>query len=124
VDVSKEYIKMCEKAYPNLANPRTLGLPTLWAKNYDPQQFLLGIADNDEEYWPIYRQDQLQEMIKDKWHGIQIFKSDIGEYFLENREYGLKLKGIFTSIEQLWLAFVMHEKYQKIWNNEKWIKDR
>jgi len=63
-------------------------------------------------------------MIKDKWHGIQIFKSDIGEYFLENREYRLKLKGIFTSIEQLWLAFVMHEKYQKIWNNEKWIKDR
>ena len=26
----------------------------------------------------------------------------------------------FTSMEQLWLAFVMHEKYQKTWDGSDW----
>jgi len=28
----------------------------------------------------------------------------------------------FTSMEQLWLAFYMHEKHQEIWDGEKWVK--
>jgi len=28
------------------------------------------------------------------------------------------------SMEQLWLAFVMKEKYNKIWNGENWIKEK
>lgn len=28
----------------------------------------------------------------------------------------------FTSMEQLWLAFVMKEKYGKIWDGEDWVK--
>jgi hypothetical protein len=27
-----------------------------------------------------------------------------------------------TSYERLWLMFVMHEKYGKIWNGEEWVK--
>jgi len=27
----------------------------------------------------------------------------------------------FTSLEQLWLAFVMQENFQKMWDGEKWI---
>ena len=27
----------------------------------------------------------------------------------------------FTSLEQLWLAFVMQENFQKIWDGEEWI---
>ena len=27
----------------------------------------------------------------------------------------------FVTMEQLWLAFVMEEKFQKIWNGEEWI---
>jgi len=27
-----------------------------------------------------------------------------------------------NSMNELWLAFVMHEKYQKIWTGEKWVK--
>jgi len=26
----------------------------------------------------------------------------------------------FTSMEQLWLAFVMKEKYNKVWNGKEW----
>ena len=29
--------------------------------------------------------------------------------------------GRFTSMEQLWLAFVMKETYHKVWNDEDWI---
>lgn len=28
----------------------------------------------------------------------------------------------FTSMEQLWLAFVMKEKHNKAWNGEDWVK--
>jgi hypothetical protein len=27
----------------------------------------------------------------------------------------------FTTMEQLWLAFVMKEKYDKIWNGKEWL---
>ena len=29
----------------------------------------------------------------------------------------------FTSMEQLWLAFVMKKKYNKIWNGKGWVKN-
>lgn len=27
------------------------------------------------------------------------------------------------SIEQLWLAFVMHKKYGKVWDGQEWVKE-
>ncbi len=30
----------------------------------------------------------------------------------------------FTSMEQLWLAFVMKEKYNKVWDGEEWINEK
>ena len=27
----------------------------------------------------------------------------------------------FTSMEQLWLAFIMREKYQKVWSGTEWV---
>jgi hypothetical protein len=74
---------------------------------------------------PIWlpRQDQLQGMIEDKpspylfakfmtflgWNG-KIYKT---QYPM----VGIK----FTSMEQLWLAFVMKERFGKIWDGEEWI---
>ena len=68
------------------------------------------------------RQDQLQKMmgISDLWVLTLRF-----EYFLRTektyniREYPFG----FTSMEQLWLAFVMKEKYQKTWNGKEWVKN-
>ena len=66
------------------------------------------------------RQDQLQDMVKDK------YKSDYVLYFFamfikfwkhDDEKY---ISG-FTSMEQLWLAFVMKEKYQKTWNGKEWV---
>jgi hypothetical protein len=66
---------------------------------------------NEESYiksskcvW-LPRQDQLQEM-----YGT----------FQECSVNG----GVVTSMEQLWLAFVMKEKHNKVWNGNDWINEK
>ena len=58
------------------------------------------------------RQDQLQEMV---WEGSNI-RSMVLEFadFVEASDYRRE------SMEQLWLAFVMKEKFNKVWVNDKW----
>lgn len=94
------------------------------------------IADWGEDYWCdgcaqietkwltwLPRQDQLQEMVK---RG----QEDFFPYNLLWRLYraispdskGNIYNSEFTSMEQLWLAFVMKERYQKIWTGQDWIK--
>jgi hypothetical protein len=41
-----------------------------------------------------------------------------GDYIFVATDYAKQ----FASSEQLWLAFVMEEKYGKIWNGEGWVK--
>ena len=61
------------------------------------------------------RQDQLQEMVVDKFENFLYMNYAADEYSsLKNQSY-------LASMEQLWLAFVMKEKYNKIWNGEEWI---
>ena len=76
-----------------------------------------------ETIW-LPRQDQLQEMFpKDRierpfyWFSEGMIDS-FGDYGITNE--GLYYEG-FSTWEQLWLAFVMKEKYNKVWDGEKWI---
>jgi len=81
------------------------------------------------------RQDQLQEMIKGQigcsWDSMpdDIFRllHAFAEEIIESRcllpSRVCSYYKRFTSMEQLWLAFVMKEKYGKIWNGEGWIKE-
>ena len=74
----------------------------------------------DNRFW-LPRQDQLQRMIhlfeKDgegcRWL-VHKFKKFLEESDLE---YVYTIEG---SMEQLWLAFVMYENYQKVWKGNKW----
>jgi len=67
----------------------------------------------------IPRQDQLQEMVKKESIGTLIdhfitwyYKfSEKNPEILPEREY---------TMEQLWLAYVMKEKYNKTWNGSEW----
>ena len=82
---------------------------------------------------PLYRQDQLQEMvfagdvplIHDLWEGHPrkwIVRVGVFSGFVR------WVKGIadplypeqFTSMEQLWLAFVKKEKHGQVWDGEDW----
>jgi len=62
-------------------------------------------------------QSQIQKMmgIKD---GYDFFHGFVNKVFTnENYPYYRN-----KSPEQLWLAFYMHEKHQKTWDGEKWVK--
>ena len=71
----------------------------------------------DEHFW-LPRQDQLQGMVGNHtWYGL-ILKLN---QFVEEVDFSQEANE-FRSMEQLWLAFVMKEKYNKVWNGDDWIK--
>ncbi len=68
------------------------------------------------------RQDQIQEMMgweKDFQAPIKIrlFHS----WIFDGSDRACYCQQ-FDSLEQLWLAFYMYEKHEKIWKDDKWIK--
>ena len=96
MDTSETYIKMCSC---NEIQENTAYL-------LDGNDFR-----SPDGIW-LPRQDQLQEMVDiSDWR----FKLVNCASFLADNF------GSFATMEQLWLAFVMKEKYHKIWNGEDWI---
>lgn len=61
-------------------------------------------------------QDQLQEMVESE---NLLFKVKGFWEFCCSATF-IKFRG-YHSMEQLWLAFVMKEKFNKIWDGEKWV---
>ena len=130
MDVSLEYIKMCEKA----EEIQELELSTGVSAGdfvYTGEQVIvwcrvckrLDIDFKQDTIW-LPRQDQLQEMVPTGenleafhvGHGNQM-RYQLGQF---TQDYGLDYTNQFTSMEQLWLAFCMSEKYNKIWDGEIW----
>lgn len=69
------------------------------------------------------RQDQLQEMVGGEWwRTLEWFNSFVYCCVSDATFYGTR-GPLFKvgSVEQLWLAFVMHEKFGKVWNGEAWL---
>ena len=64
------------------------------------------------------RQDQLQDMLNDIFMDPTPRKLTY-EFWDWIASTSPKYN---KSMEQLWLAFVMHEEYNKIWNGSKWVK--
>lgn len=76
-------------------------------------------SDKWEGHWVwLPRQDQLQEMVGNK--GKTFTHIHDFEYGVNTPEYSLVPALIFLSMEQLWLAFVMKELYQKRWSGSEW----
>ncbi|KKL59666.1 hypothetical protein LCGC14_2213010 [marine sediment metagenome] len=133
MDTSKEYILMCEKAgeiqeYGHIKSEK-------WEKEHYPMlpesnsiYRHLPTKENPARLVWLPRQDQLQEMI-DYPFPAQLVQ-DFANWCSENHYYGIgkgkKFKLLenlgHLSMEQLWLAFVMKEKYQKTWNGKEWVK--
>lgn len=126
MDTSKEYIKMCD--CPEIQSyKRTLDFCDYYAyyqldfwqtTNFTCGSSLLGKGN----IW-LPRQDQLQEMVKYAYKDIKIeVDIKLNRFWNWYREMQVKIKGShpFASMEQLWLAFVMKEKYNKIWDGKEW----
>lgn len=138
MDKSETNIKMCEKAekiqalrphskypyyedgdmlyahwpdgtsYPVERRERRVGIYSCLGNN--PNQYSKSI-------WLPY-QDQLQEMVS---ANMQLLCGKIFEFSKTPYGYGF-CTGYGGSMEQLWLAFVMKEKYNKTWDGENWIE--
>lgn len=133
MDTSETYINMCERA--ELIQVQWSISEGDWYIDTVtfPSQRILTIAggcpsfDDYERrhlkecqrrsFW-LPRQDQLQDMIKTifAWEKLNQFNCWFDEEVLT--------RGILqfdnSSFEQLWLAFVMKEKYNKTWNGKGW----
>jgi len=161
MDVSAEYVKMCERAWEIqvLRNkvPKngeyfqyeegdyiytggglngeddepeveilgtTIYAPIYYERKND--QINIGKVGYDEGagYYPLKliwlpRQDQLQEMIRKSFLDTGNPDRQMIHFlsaWLVDYAYPIRL----DSMEQLWLAFVMKEKYSKTWTGEEW----
>ena len=140
MDTSKEYIEMCEKGFDDLILlVQVVGSGTIF-KRSDKDDLYIVIAEYEIDYaeklysydyvniktgvrfsgymledgFVIWHQDQLQEMI---WQGLDEY-----EYWIKKLyDFILDLPFILMSMEQLWLAFVMKEKYNKVWDRKDWV---
>ena len=133
MDTSEQYIKMCEKAEEIQAlweaprkqdwcAPRGVSHPDYFGVDiYNSFVFGTGPNIKEQAIW-LPRQDQLQEMVGYKglpYLLTQAFERSVNggatSYIWGNGKH-------FTSMEQLWLAFVMGERYHKVWNGITWKK--
>lgn len=69
-------------------------------------------------------QEQLQEMILDNPNADfqPLWLLNKFKMFTDTINIGSLGTGIEDSFNELWLAFVMKEKYNKIWNGKDWIR--
>jgi hypothetical protein len=122
MDCGTEYIKMCD--CPEIQNSEYA------TKQYFPPHDNIYVLKDTHEYQRYYqykhskniwlpRQDQLQEMVglyddrgvkRHEWYSLSC---EFCDFAITNGKQ-------FTSMEQFWLAFVMEEKYNKVWTGSEW----
>ena len=139
MDTSKQYIKMCEKAQ-EIQESHTFdeeeGDFSIWLPRQDQLQGMIEgtVMEKIEKFnkfmhLPILNikcneiDEEKLEIFREKWG--EMMKDSLARItplpVCENEELNLinVFTSTFTSFEQLWLAFVMKEKYGKTWNNKK-----
>lgn len=139
MDRTKKYILMSEKAeeiqkdwepqigdwyhdknYPGAVGIWGSSLPTdtlVWLLGQDDLQ---DIMDGPEYQGPMGVVCHFVGWVEDPWGcGSMPFPKDVKRLTWWVEEYIPQ----FETMEQLWMAFIMHEKFKKAWDNEKeeWI---
>ncbi len=134
MDILETYIKQCEKATEIQEAKRDINTPgDIWAhpKLEDTELgysvVILGsVYDRLGYRYPtsvwLPRQEDLQKMVgtyevcKNTIFSAGYGDNEYSGYWDMDASYWDK----FTSMEQLWLAYVMKEKYGKVWQNGEW----
>lgn len=131
--ITERYIKMCKKAEeiqrewkPELGDRYWNTFWKLCEYNYSEvicsSSFEKGDIDEKVKNIWLPTQEQLQEMIE--WERETGLWGKFSGLWVElELQYSEKIYR-FTCYNELWLAYVMWEKYQKIWDDEKeeWVK--
>ena len=109
MDTSKQYIEMCDCS--EIQNGRQHEPLDFWQYSPDSKY-----VDHWSQVW-LPRQDQLQTMVDNDfdgfvWYVDGCYGTGVDEFSVDNKE--------LPSMEQLWLKFVMGEKYNKFWD-DVWV---
>lgn len=121
MNISKEYIKMCDCPEIQEHKPKITKNKNWLTK----EGVLIDIVGN---YWStghyqawLPRQDQIQEMLPDIFSYREIVP--LTQKFAKFTVMVIqKYRFMGRTMEQFWLAFYMHEEHKKTWNGEKWLK--
>ena len=154
--ITKNYIKMCEKA-EEIQKPliplwsfvivkkcwatkkREIGIVTSFEKKYKRYNIFMkgnpyGTIEQNNLIW-LPTQEQLQEMILPIFlkrfsttHALRNDSSFIYRMVIEKFQRWVnrgspsfdEYMAMFSSFNELWLAFVMKEKWNKKWDGKKW----
>jgi len=93
-----------------------------WSRRFSNQWF--DIKDFEITWLP--QQEQLQDMLN--IGDFTYLVSDFSEWVYQQQGFKFYVFGkeevkIFNSTKQLWLAYVMKQKYSKVWNGKDWINN-
>ena len=131
--ITDNYIIMCEQAeeiqkawkpekgdiYTTVVHGKATDIINIYIDGFSflPQKFVPLSA----LYIYLPTQEQLQEMIKPT-HGVDDFGlvEEFFDFVYGEDSQPNQIDSPIKSMNEFWLAFVMHEKYNKIWNGEKW----
>ena len=125
---SKEYIEMCKKAVEIQESYRSrIPQPDdiFVGKIYHSAILFVSLSPTNvpvtDDYIWLPRQSQLQKMTDKGLFSLieQFYEFCHNETSVSIEEDQLKLSLDFTSMEQLWLAFVMYTKFKKLWDSDK-----
>lgn len=117
MDKSETWIKMCDKVPEDFPGKHSMEWGDYYAvKNEVCIHFGSAFCIlQDGRITKLYRQDQLQEMVS-RDCTARVLAERLAKWINLNAQYSYFL----FSMEQLWVAFVMKEKYNKVWNGEAW----
>ncbi len=130
MDTSPEYIKQCEKA-EEIQKLKTPIVPVSLYRltsgeviNGNTGDYIANVESNDcvlrYKYIWLPRQDQLQEMVK--LHPFELIAKFHSFCMWDEQYEDARENLLLVTMEQLWLVFVMNEKYNKVWNGTDWIE--
>ena len=142
MDRTETYIKQCDCEEIQEHKEKPLDWSGIQEHYYKGAYSYGLLTDGSYTYWTgshfiwLPRQDQLQEMVFEvnfeyenlahlAWSFDKFCNGAHPNPFRDNKPFGgdnmLILRSL-TSMEQLWLAFVMNELHGKVWTGEKWEK--
>ena len=120
MDTSRQYVNMCRAAREIQESwPLTAWEKDSWFSDGDGIFNALERRVCSDSVW-LCRQDQLQEMmglpIDTLWNDFSVWVEV--RVIAGNGDYRLRE---YKSFEQLWLAFVMANKFNKEWDGSDWV---
>jgi hypothetical protein len=148
MDATNRYAMMCQKAaeIQNLWRPKQcdfiinledleeglsfcrqaesmVQVVDMYYQDHESTEYQQESQDLKENALWLPRQDQLQKIVEpDDSKVYSIIRSVIeSQYYEFSKGTYVAATDVFYSMEQMWLGYIMMEKYNKIWNEEDWV---